>query len=64
MPWRVAKVLGGSSNLNNMFYTRGLQQDYDSWESHGAHNWSYANVLPYFLKSEDNENADFVNTGL
>ncbi|GFO33455.1 hypothetical protein PoB_005996000 [Plakobranchus ocellatus] len=61
--WHRGKILGGSSNINDMIYTRGLRQDYDSWAASGARGWSYANVLPYFLKSENNENADFVKSG-
>ncbi|XP_059179185.1 L-sorbose 1-dehydrogenase-like [Physella acuta] len=61
--WHRGKILGGSSNINEMMYMRGLKSDYDHWEAAGARGWSYDQVLPYFLKSEDNENADFVKTG-
>jgi choline dehydrogenase-like flavoprotein len=46
------KMLGGSSGLNYMAYVRGHPADFDSWASGGATGWSYAEVLPYFLKSE------------
>ncbi|MFM9972159.1 MAG: GMC family oxidoreductase [Burkholderiales bacterium] len=46
------KVLGGSSSINAMVYLRGDRGDYDRWASNGLPEWSYANVLPYFKKSE------------
>jgi choline dehydrogenase-like flavoprotein len=46
------KVLGGSSSINVMAFTRGDPHDYDRWERNGATGWSYANVLPYFKRSE------------
>jgi choline dehydrogenase len=47
------KMLGGSSALNYMAYVRGHPGDYDAWAAAGAEGWSYAEVLPYFKKSED-----------
>ncbi len=48
------KALGGSSSMNAMLYVRGRPFDYDSWEAQGAPGWSYRDVLPYFIRSEDN----------
>jgi choline dehydrogenase len=48
------KSLGGSSSMNAMLYVRGRPWDYDSWEAQGAPGWGYRDVLPYFMKSEDN----------
>jgi choline dehydrogenase len=48
------KALGGSSSMNAMLYVRGRPLDYDSWEAQGAPGWGYADVLPYFIRSEDN----------
>jgi choline dehydrogenase len=49
------RVLGGSSSLNAMLYVRGNRADYDGWARAGLDGWSYAEVLPYFKRAEDNE---------
>jgi choline dehydrogenase len=48
------KALGGSSSMNAMLYVRGRPLDYDGWEAQGAPGWGYRDVLPYFIRSEDN----------
>lgn len=48
------KVLGGSSSVNAMIYTRGHPRDYDNWAAAGNPGWSHAEVLPYFKRAEDN----------
>jgi choline dehydrogenase len=49
------KVLGGSSSTNAMAYIRGQREDYDGWAALGCAGWDYNSVLPYFKKSENNE---------
>ena len=47
--------LGGSSSVNAMIYIRGNRADYEGWATMGFEGWGWDDVLPYFLKSEDNE---------
>ena len=49
------KTLGGSSSINAMLYVRGHRTDYDHWSSLGNAGWSYDAVLPFFKRSEHNE---------
>jgi choline dehydrogenase len=48
------KALGGSSSMNAMLYVRGRPLDYDFWKQQGAPGWGWDDVLPYFIRSEDN----------
>jgi choline dehydrogenase len=48
------KVIGGSSSINGMVYVRGQVEDFDTWAQLGCRGWSYEDVLPYFLRCEDN----------
>jgi len=49
------RVLGGTSSINGMVYIRGNPRDYDDWAAAGNQGWSYQEVLPYFVRSENNE---------
>jgi choline dehydrogenase len=49
------RVVGGTSAMNTMLYVRGNRADYDGWARLGAEGWSYDDVLPFFIASEDNE---------
>ncbi len=50
------RVLGGGSSINAEVYTRGRPEDYDLWATEfGCHGWSFAETMPYYLRSEDND---------
>jgi choline dehydrogenase len=51
--WPRGRVLGGSSSINAMCYTRGHPLDYDEWAVLAGEEWGYRRVLPYFIKAED-----------
>ncbi|HPU15775.1 MAG TPA: GMC family oxidoreductase N-terminal domain-containing protein, partial [Polymorphobacter sp.] len=55
MYWPRGKVVGGSSSINGMVYIRGHSSDYDRWAQLGLTGWGWADVLPYFRRSEDSE---------
>ena len=52
------RVLGGSSAINGHLYVRGQAQDFDQWAQLGNRGWSYADVLPYFRRSEDRSTGE------
>ena len=47
------RTLGGSGAINGHIYNRGQSMDFDTWSQKGNRGWSYAEVLPYFMKSEN-----------
>ena len=52
IPIPQGKTLGGSTAINGMNYVRGHCDDYDGWARKGNRGWGYADVLPYFKRSE------------
>lgn len=52
------RVLGGSSSINGMVYIRGDHRDYDDWAATGCTGWSFRDVLPYFLRNENNQRCN------
>ncbi|CAG2105046.1 unnamed protein product, partial [Medioppia subpectinata] len=62
--WPRGRVMGGSSVLNTMIYSRGNRRDYDHWASQeGAVGWSWADLFPYFIKAENNMDPTRVASG-
>jgi choline dehydrogenase/4-pyridoxate dehydrogenase len=57
------KVIGGSSSINAMTYSRGHRDDYDRWAASGLSTWSYAHALPYFRKQETWEGGASAHRG-
>ena len=51
------KTLGGSSSINGHIYNRGQRLDFDGWAQRGNRGWGYADVLPYFRRTERREPA-------
>lgn len=59
IPWPSGRTLGGSSSINGMIYIRGNRLDDDNWrDAYGCTGWGYADLLPYFLRAEDQLPAD------
>ena len=53
--WPRGRVIGGSGSINAMVYVRGRPEDFDDWRDLGNPGWGFADVLPYFRKSEDHQ---------
>ena len=63
--WPRGKVIGGSGSINAMVHVRGQPHDFDDWAAFGNPGWSWADVLPYFIKAEDHDlgASDWHGTG-
>ena len=58
VPLPQGRALGGSSAINGLVHNRGQREDYDEWAALGNRGWSYAEVLPYFKRSERRDSGD------
>uniref|UniRef100_H2YFP5 Glucose-methanol-choline oxidoreductase N-terminal domain-containing protein n=1 Tax=Ciona savignyi TaxID=51511 RepID=H2YFP5_CIOSA len=56
--WPRGKVLGGSSSINALIYTRGSPRDFDLWSQMGATGWNYSEILPFYKKLESSGARD------
>ena len=56
--WPRGRILGGSSSINAMIYHRGQAEDYDEWQALGNSGWDFDSVLPWFLKSQDQQRGE------
>ena len=54
VPLPRGRVIGGTGSINGMAYFRGPARDFDDWAAAGNPGWAYADLLPYFLRSEHN----------
>jgi choline dehydrogenase len=55
LDWPRGKVLGGSSSINGLLYIRGHTSDFNHWRQLGCTGWGFDDVLPYFIRAEDQE---------
>lgn len=56
--WGGGRLLGGSSSINGMMWTRGAAEDFDEWAKLGATGWDFDSVLPYFRRAETFEGGE------
>lgn len=56
--------MGGTATIHGMMYMRGNREDYDILEKDGIEGWSYNDVFPYFVKSEDNKEINRPDLGI
>ena len=58
IPLPQGRTLGGSTSINGLVYNRGQREDFDGWAASGNAGWSYAEVLPYFMRNESRTGGD------
>ncbi|GFY77609.1 glucose dehydrogenase [Trichonephila inaurata madagascariensis] len=61
--WPSGKTIGGGSVISGMLNFRGNKKNYDDWAAGGASGWSYEEILPYFVKLEDNTDEEYSENG-
>lgn len=63
LPYKMGRVVGGSSAINGMIWVRGNSRDFDDWESHGCIGWGSASLNPVFRRIESLKGAQFPGMG-
>jgi 5-(hydroxymethyl)furfural/furfural oxidase len=58
IPFPQGRIVGGSSNINGMWALRGTPNDFDGWAEAGADGWAWRDVLPFFVKLENDRDFD------
>ncbi|XP_069698999.1 glucose dehydrogenase [FAD, quinone]-like [Periplaneta americana] len=61
--WPRGKMVSGTGGMQGMMYTRGNQKIYNDWAQAGNEGWSYEDVLPYFIKAENNKDSGELEEG-
>lgn len=58
------RVLGGSSSINGLLYVRGQREDFDGWRDAGHIGWGFDDLLPYFVRAEDQQRGASARHGV
>ncbi|NKI15974.1 GMC oxidoreductase [Spongiibacter sp. KMU-166] len=53
--WSRGKMLGGSSSINGMMYTRGQPEDFDGWAASGCSGWAWEDMRRAYKAIESHE---------
>ncbi len=57
LPYKLGRILGGSSSINGLVWVRGNPLDYDDWAANGCHGWHYEDIEPIFRRIESYEDT-------
>ena len=63
LPYKLGRIVGGSSAINGMVWVRGSARDFDDWAAQGCDGWSYEDVAPLYRRIEDYEDPNDVHMG-
>lgn len=63
IPQPRGRVLGGTSSINGMMYTRGQPSDYNGWAASGLDGWDYESLRPYFKRAEASDRGETQERG-
>jgi choline dehydrogenase len=58
LPYKLGRIVGGSSAINGMVWVRGSARDFDDWAAQGCDGWSYEDVAPLYRRIEDYEDPN------